>query len=81
MIEIFALKDNSVDMSFDFLPAFLWQRIGKEGYYTLVAIDKNDGADEIFAPIFLYSLTAITPLTTVQNAAQTSTDQSGTTLL
>ena len=51
MIEIFALKDNSADMSFDFLPAFVWQRIGKEGYYTLVAIDKNDGADDEFRGI------------------------------
>ena len=51
MIEIFTIKDNSVDMSFDFLPEFVWQRIGAEGYFTLLAIDKNEGQDDKFLGI------------------------------
>ena len=29
-------------MSFDFLPKFVWNNIGGEGYYTLLAIDKDE---------------------------------------
>ena len=53
MIEIFAIKDNSVGMSFDFLPKFIWENIGGEGYYTLLAIDKaeSDGGQDEFCGI------------------------------
>ena len=32
-------------MSFDFLPEFVWRGIGEEGYFTLLAIDRDESGD------------------------------------
>ena len=42
MIEIYSLRESSLDVSFDFCPKFVTDNLGKDGYFTLIAVDKSE---------------------------------------
>ena len=45
MIRIYSLKEKPSNSSFNMIPEYVVSNIGKEGYYTLLAIDKKDEAE------------------------------------
>ena len=54
-MNIYTLKEGSVDSLSHFLPLFVTQNIGREGIYTLVATN-GEGTDEQFAGLIQFDV-------------------------
>ena len=51
MISIYSLKASPTEGSFNMIPEFVGNNIGKEGYFTLLSVDQEDGREDEFVGI------------------------------